>query len=274
MQRTLVLGGGGVTGIAWELGVLEGLRREGVDLGDADVVIGTSAGAVAGALMRTAGIEAGYRTQTEEPVDEIPARLSPLTLLRLGGMLARRGDPATIWRRVGEAASAAQPGDGAERLRVIRRRIGEADWPRETLRITAVDVDDGEFVVFDADSGVSLVDAVAASCAIPLIWPPIRIGRRRHVDGGIRSPANVDLAEGADRVVVLAPTTQAVRREHRIARQLERVGADRRIAISPDPDADRAIGKNPLDPARRVEAAAAGLAQGRRIAAAVAEVWG
>ena len=274
MTRALVLGGGGVTGVAWELGVLEGLRRGGLDLSDADLVIGTSAGSVVGTRITTGPIADAYDDQLRPADGEIAAHLSPTTLLKLGIMLARPGDLSAKWRRVGKAALQAHPESPDARREVIRSRIGEPAWPDRDLRITAVDVDAGEFVVFDRTSGVGLVDAVSASCAVPLVWPPVPIDGTTYVDGGIRSPANADLATGATRLVVLAPQTQAASREHAIARQLERVGAQASLVVSPDGNADKAMGNNVLDPARRGAAAEAGLAQGAGLVEAVAEVWG
>src|SRR4051794_36436289 len=82
--RALVLGGGGVTGIAWELGILKGLADAGVDLTDADLVVGTSAGSVVGAQVTTGRtVEDLYQTQLEPPDHEIGAKLSRLTLMRM-----------------------------------------------------------------------------------------------------------------------------------------------------------------------------------------------
>lgn len=273
MKRALVLGGGGVTGVAWELGVLAGLLAEGVDLTDADVVIGTSAGSVVGTRITTGRLADAYADQLRAPDGELAAKLGATTLIKLGLMLARRGDQATKWRKVGAAAAKAQPGSAEARREVIRSRIGDPDWPDRDLRVTAVDTDRGEFVVFDATSGVSLLDAVAASCAVPLVWPPVQIDGTTYVDGGIRSPANADLAEGADVVVVLAPGTQAVSREHAIGRQLERTGARHTLLVTPDPEAGSAMGSNPLDPAHRKASALTGLRQGATLAQSVARTW-
>ena len=128
-------------------------------------------------------------------------------------------------------------------------------------------------MVFDRDSGVSLLDAVAASCAVPLVWPPVPINGTTYVDGGIRSPANADLAQGADVVVVLAPGTQSLSREHAIARQLERTGANRTLLVAPDARALTEMGSNVLDPARRKAAALTGMRQGLTLAGEVAGVW-
>lgn len=274
MARALVLGGGGVTGVAWELGVLEGLRSSGVDLTVADTVIGTSAGSVVGTRITTGSLSAAYDEQTRPATTEIAARLGPTTLIRLGLLLARPGDEATRWRKVGAAARRAHPEPPDDRLTVIRARIGDTGWPDRDLRITAVDIDRGAFVVFDRTSGVSLLEAVTASCAVPLVWPPVSIAGTTYVDGGVRSPANADLAAGAERVVVLAPQTGAVTRQHRLARQLDRTGAPLTTTVTPDREAIRAMGHNVLDPRRRQAAAAAGLRQGRIAAAPVARVWG
>lgn len=274
MTKTLVLGGGGVTGVAWELGILEGLHRGGLDLTGADTVLGTSAGSVVGTRITTGELDRAYTDQLRPADGEIAAHLSPTTLLKLGIMLARPGDRAAKWRKVGAAARNAHPESAEARLAVIRSRIGEPDWPDRDLRIVAVDVDAGELVVFDRSSGVTLVEAVAASCAVPLVWPPVPIGGTTYVDGGIRSPANADLVAGADSLVVLAPQTQAASREHAIARQVERAAAGRSIVITPDAAADKAMGNNALDPARRAAAAEAGLRQGLTLVHAVGAVWG
>jgi NTE family protein len=273
MTRALVLGGGGVTGVAWELGVLEGLRREGVYLSSAETVIGTSAGAVVGTRIATGDLETAYDEQARPAVHEIASSFGTGTQIRLGIMLARPGHEDAKWRKVGKAARSAHPESGDARLEVIRSRIGDPAWPDRDLRITAVDVDAGRFVVFDRSSEVSLLAAVAASCAVPLVWPPVTIDGTTYVDGGVRSPANADLAAGAERVVVLAPLTRAASREHSLAHQLERTGAGPTLSISPDHEAEKLMGPNALDPARREHAAAAGLRQGKELAERVAAVW-
>jgi NTE family protein len=274
VTRTLVLGGGGVTGVAWEFGILEALRRGGVDLTDADTIIGTSAGSVVATRITTGDLSVAYEDQLRPAHGEIAAKLGPTTLLRLGVMLARPGEQSAKFRKVGAAARAAHPESADARRAVIRTRIGEPDWPDRDLRITTVDVDAGAFVVLDRDSGIGLVDAVTASCAVPLVWPPVTIGGTTYVDGGVRSPANVDLAVGADVLVVIAPQTQSAFREHTLARQVERVGARASLVVTPDHEASRSMGTNALDPSKRRAAAEAGLAQGARLVAEVGGVWG
>ena len=147
-------------------------------------------------------------------------------------------------------------------------------WPERRLLITSVNAATGEFVVFDKDSGVSLVEAVAASCAVPLVWPPITINGQPYIDGGVRSVANVDLAAGYGRVVVIAPLTQALRRVDRPDSQVAALDESvRAVLVSPDRASVAAIGRNPLDPARTVPSARAGRVQALAEAKRVGAVW-
>jgi NTE family protein len=270
-----VLGGGGVTGIAWELGLIAGLSAAGVDLTLADIVVGTSAGSVVSAqILSGAGIEDLYEGQLADATGEIAARMGLVATAQFLMNALWPGDERRGRARLGRAALRARTVPESERRAVIERRLATHVWPQRRLIITAVDAETGEARNFDRDSGVTLVDAVAASCAVPLVWPPITIGGRRYIDGGVRSVANADLAAGADRVVVLAPITIALRRSGGIANQLASLGASvRSIVVSPDSDARRAIGPNSLDPAHRAGSARAGKAQAVTVAAAVGAVW-
>ncbi|WP_445256256.1 patatin-like phospholipase family protein [Nocardioides aurantiacus] len=280
MTRTaLVLGGGGVTGIAWELGLLHGLAEAGVDLGTADLVVGTSAGSVVGAQL-TGGRDLAelYAGQLRPATGELAASLGALTLLRMAPAMLLPGGSRAKRRRVGAMALRAHPpagpGEVEPRVEVIRGRLGDLDWPARDLVVTAVDAASGELVRFTRDSGADLVHAVAASCAVPLVWPPVVVDGRPHVDGGLRSTANADLAAGADRVVVLAPIPRSFSRHTSIAEQLERIAPGRSVVVSPDAQAVADIGRNVLDPAKRADAARTGLRQAAAEVARVAEVWG
>jgi NTE family protein len=278
-QRTaLVLGGGGITGIAWEIGVLAGLARTGVDLTGADLVVGTSAGSVVGAQLTSgADLEVLFARQLEPPTGEQAARMTRSALLRYGlAALRSRGDDVGFRRRIGALALAAERAGltptEQERLDVIGSRLISLDWPDRDLRITAVDAETGEFRVLDRTSGVPLLQAVAASCAVPGVYPPVTIDGRRYVDGGMRSAANADLAEGYDRVVVLAPIPRGMGPLASVDAQV--TGMVARVAVvSPDDAGRRAIGRNVLDPAARAGSARAGRAQATGVAAQVTEVW-
>lgn len=276
--RALVLGGGGVTGVAWEIGVLMGLADAGIDLTHTDVLVGTSAGAVvASQLTGSKALEELYAAQLAPPSGEIAARMGLVATFRFVAAMALPGSPEKARARLGRAAMRARTLPEAERYEVIRSRMSSEVWPeRPHLLITSVNAETGEFVVFDKDSGVSLIDAVAASCAVPLVWPPVTIKGKRYIDGGVRSVANVDLAKGCRRVVVIAPIIQSLRRADRPASQLgmlEREKGVRAALVSPDAVSRAAIGSNVLDPAHRAPSAQAGRAQGVAEGEQIRAVW-
>jgi NTE family protein len=270
----LVLGGGGITGIAWELGILAGLADEGVDLTGADIVVGTSAGSVVGAQVTGELPLADLYASQLEPADaELGGRLSRIAALRLVPPYLLPGSGRDKLARVGRVAHAAHAPGSVDREGVIRSRLPVQDWPERDLRVTAVDAESGEFTVFTRDSGVDLVSAVAASCAVPTVWPPVEIDGRTFMDGGMRSTANVDVADGAERVVVLAPLPRSVSRKASIRAQLERVAPRSWSVVTPDPEALAAFGRNLLDPAKRRVAAEAGMRQSRGLVDQLRRVW-
>jgi NTE family protein len=278
-QRTaLVLGGGGITGIAWEIGVLAGLADAGVDLTGADLVVGTSAGSVVGAQITGGGeLPALFERQLEPPKEERLARMTRSTLARFAwAMFRTRGRDQDFRRRIGTLALAAEKAGltptEEERLAVIGSRLIGQEWPRRPLLITAVDAHSGEFRTFDRDSGVPLVQAVAASCAVPGVYPPVTIDGHRYVDGGMRSAANADLAEGYDRLVVLAPIPRGVGPMTSVDAQVSAMVA-RVAVVSPDAESRTAIGKNVLDPAARAASARAGRAQAVTAVEQITDVW-
>ena len=280
MTRALVLGGGGIAGIAWELGLLSGLAAAGVDVRDADLVVGTSAGSIVGTLVRTgADLEEAYAAQlgpvpaTERAVDFDGAGF----FAAMAGALAGVGSRQEARARIGALALRAQTMPESERRAVIGGRIGSPEWPAARLVVTAIDTADGEFLAIDGDTGIGLLDAVAASCAVPGVYPPITIGDRRFMDGGLRSPTNADLAAGHDRVLVVAPmggfpgSPLGPSLEEEMA-ALRREGEAHLVLA--DEAALAAFGSNPLDPATREPAARAGRAQAGRVAAEVRAAWG
>ena len=275
-RRALVLGGGGVTGIAWETGLIAGLAGLGINLASADVIIGTSAGSVVGADI-TCGQEPGvlYQAQLAPPAPEPAARMGWGVIGRLLWVMSTTRDPVRARARIGNWALAARTVPEADRRKVFEARLPASDWPARMLKVTAVDARTGQFVAFDSTGEASLVDAVGASCAVPGVWPPVTIGDRRFVDGGVRSIANADLAAGYERVVIVAPVAQGIGHitsPRRQAAALTAAGA--RVAlVRPDRAAAHAIGRNVLDVSRRAAAATAGRAQAAAEAAAVRAVW-
>ena len=276
-DKALVLGGGGLTGIAWETGILAGLADHGVDLADADLVVGTSAGSVVGVDVRTGTPLTELFEAQSAPVTptEVYARMGRAVMVRYAIAVSFTRKPLVAGRRVGKVALRARTETEAERRRIFETRMSTLDWPVGDLKITAVETVSGEFTVFDANSGVSLIDAVGASCAVPGIWPPVTINGKRYMDGGMRSATNADLAAGYQRVVVIAPLHQGIGAIASVASQVRKlaVQGSQVVVIKPDSAALQAIGKNVLDPANRPAAAAAGYVQAAAEAPAVAAVW-
>ncbi len=274
-RRALVLGGGGITGIAWMWGILSGLAEAGVDLRDADLVIGTSAGSLVGASV-AAGLdpEERYRAQLAAPDGETGAAVGVRAMLRLATAVLGPPAPQRFRARIGRVALRTPTGPEADRVAVIENGLPVREWPQRALQVTAVDAASGEFRAFDRDDGVPLARAVAASCAVPAVWPPVTALGRRWIDGGVRSPANADLAAGYERVVVLAPLVRGFGTGTGVDAQVAVLRARARVAmVSPDVAALAAIGRNVLDPAKRAAAARAGREQAASVVPDVTSVW-
>ncbi|MGZ4595798.1 MAG: patatin-like phospholipase family protein [Actinomycetes bacterium] len=223
MRVGLVLGAGGLTGTAFHAGVLTALAEDaGWDARDAEIIVGTSAGATAAALMRAGFPPRDYVPRVVgaplsaegdailgnmPPLVQPPAR-SPVRLRPAAGGLAWRL-ARRPWRlRPGVAAAALLPAGtrpvdpGAARLRPLFQ-----GWPTRPLWICAVSLESGRRVVFGRDAQAAVADAVAASCAVPGYYQPVTVGGERFVDGGGWSLLNLDLLAGVglDLVVVSAP---------------------------------------------------------------------
>ena len=280
---SLVFAGGGVAGIAWELGVVQGLLDADPALVDRLLApstrfIGTSAGsAVAAQLAGTTGLAASFAAQLEEETAELGADVDVQELqARFLSAVQGATSPTDALQRIGRLALETPSVDESVRLEVIRSRLADSEWPERDLRITAVEVERGEFVVFDRSSGVDLVDAIAASCAVPGVWPPVTIGGSRYMDGGARSGSNADLAAGSDWVVIVTPlpgvgdpgvgTVPTA--------ELEALGGVPTVIVYADAASIAAFGPNPLDPTTRRASAEAGRAVGRASAARIAAVLG
>ena len=274
MATALVLGGGGITGIAWEIGVVAALRRAGVDLTTAGVIVGTSAGSVVGTLVAT-GVdpEAAVEAQREGAAERAFAVDYALVVQAFSVLFDASLDPADARARVGAMALAADVGDEPDHVDAIAARLPYHDWPARRLVVTAVDAETGAFVAWDKDSGVPLVRAVAASCAVPCVFPPVTVNGRRYVDGGLRSGTNADLVGDADPMVVLAPMA-ALSPLGAPAAELDALRAHASVLlVGADQAALAAFGPNPLDRTRRVAALDAGLAQGTSTVDSVRAVW-
>lgn len=281
MTYALVLAGGGVAGVAWELGVLRGIADTDDGLAarviGADTIIGTSAGSVVGAQITSGtGLPDLYDRQLSGYSAEIAVDMD-LTAMLAGWVDAatQATDDVDRRRRIGALALAADTVDEETRRTAIASRLPGTEWPDRELRITAVDALTGELVVFTRDSGATLLDAVGASCAVPGIWPAVTINGRRYVDGGIRTASNADLAKGADRVLLItpAPPDQPRGWGQDLATELAELAPARVEVVHADQATVEAFGTNPLSPATRGPAARAGRDLGRKVAATIGTLF-
>lgn len=283
-KRALVLAGGGLAGIAWETGILAGIAdvepAAASALLDSDVVLGTSAGStVAAQLGSGLPLEELFARQVSDEAGaaEIHPGVSvdTITELFLDAMLTPGATREQKLQKIGAVAAATDTVAEPVRRAVIEHRLPSHDWPARDLRITGIDIATGELVVFDRASGVGLVDAVTASCAVPGAWPPVTIGDRRYMDGGVRSTVNMSAVTDCDTAIALVPSGTDTPSPWGSA-TVEEVAAfaGSTLAVFADTDALEAFGPNPLDPACRAPSAHAGRAQGRREARRVADFLG
>jgi NTE family protein len=278
----LVLAGGGLAGIGWETGILRGIADEAPEtakaLLDLDVFVGTSAGStVAAQLGSGLGLDILFDRQTAASSTELnpDVGIDEIADLFVTAMLTPNTTTAEKLQKIGAVALSTQTVTEPVRRNVIAQRLPSHDWPDRVLRITAIDTATGELVMFDRNSGVGLVDAVAASCAVPGVWPPVTIGERRYMDGGVGSSVNMVLANDCDVAVVLVPSGKSAPSPFGdgAAEEVEALGGSA-FGVFADDESIAAFGPNPLDPACRKPSALAGREQGRRIAAAVTDFLG
>ena len=279
MTRALVLGGGGVAGIGWELGILQGLADADIDVTDADLLVGTSAGSAVAAQL-TSGFPLNQLYQRQLSADlltsEINTSFDPEELMReMGAAFADNQPGPELFRAVGMYALRARTVPESVRRPVIERRLPSHDWPDRDLRIAAIDAVSGKPRVFTSRDEVELVDAVTASCAVPGVWPPVTIQGSKYIDGGIRSGINLDLAAGCDPIVVIAPMPEMPFIAPDVVAAAESVRAAARIVtINATEVSLGAMGTNPLDPTTAKPAAMAGRLQAAAHVEAVRAVWG
>jgi len=271
-KRALVLGGGGTVGIAWETGVINGLRNADVDVTSADLIIGTSAGSVVGTQVALGMPIDGLLAAQLAPLDEThdrPVAVDPQYFAAVAQKLSlAKNVTSELLTEVGTLALSAPTGDEAEYLQRFEL-LHNAAWPERRLVITAVDAQSGEFRGLDREGGAPLREAVAASCSVPGIFPPVTIGGRRYIDGGMRSGTSADLAQGYDVVLIIEPIGSSAEGMGGAAqRDMEREIAQLREAgslvdvILPDEETLDVFGVNLMDTSRRIEAARTGVRQG------------
>ncbi len=286
MTRALVLSGGGPVGIGWEAGVVSGLAAQGVDVSLADYILGTSAGSVVGAQIAL-GRDVSEISQRMRANAASPSRPRPgATGEQMQGLmqafmeLFTSTEPDQVKRaKIGAFALEATTMSEEEFLTTFGH-LADAGWPKR-YACTAVDALTGEFVVWDEAAGAPLVRAVATSCSVPGIFPPITIDGRRYIDGGMRSGTNADLAKGHERVLILSlmnPESMRgplARLGSAIEAELTTIGdAGGTVeVVYPDPDAASAMGVNLMDPSMVIPAVEAGERQGKLVADELGGFW-
>lgn len=276
--KALVLAGGGLFGIGWETGMIRGLEASGLSLSDSNLVIGTSAGAVVGTNLRQDGsMSASYErfTHVDDESTEIGVDFDPVEYMKqLSELRSTSKNRKQFLQSVGKWAVSAKTVSEDTRLHVIAKRLSGTTWPQQLLAITCVDAATGELEVFTVGSKIPLVQAVAASCAIPGIWPATTINDRKYFDGGLRSTANADLAAGFERILILLPSSTEESRSDIDAeiRELETLGCDVMLLVPNRASLTTAKG-NPLDPACLSPSAKAGYQQGTNMSEMVNPFW-
>jgi NTE family protein len=296
VTRALVLGGGGPVGVAWEVGLAAGLEQEDVRLADADLFVGTSAGSIVGAMLAlgrpTAELLAAQHAIAGE---EAPAGttdgafdLAPL-VQEFIKLYTSEAPPQQLRADIGRFALGAKVALTEEAWLATfenNELIAMGAWPAKPYTCTAIDAETGEFVTWSKDSGVPIARAIASSCAVPGIFPPVTLNGRRYIDGGMKSATNAELAAGHDRVIVVSVTAGMERAANAfpaIAARLKQRMDDELGAITskggevemiiPDDESQAAFGTNLMDFNRRGEIADAGLRQGKLEAARLREFW-
>jgi NTE family protein len=287
----LVLGGGGSTGNAWLIGIVAGLFEAGLDVTNADLIIGTSAGATAAAQITGATPPELLANILDSGAPSRPAGAgggrppgSPVAnhMEKTAAIIGASSDLADMRRKMGAAALDVDAGsDGewtAQWRATVAPRLPRQDWPQQRLVLTAVDARTGEGIGFDREDRVALVDAVAASTAG---GPhPYRIGNDRYIDGGYRTNAeNADLATGFEHVLVLSPFGGRSRMPAEwgthLATQVDTLRAQGSAVetIFPEAEFEHLFGPNGMDLSLRPAAARAGRDQGKARAEQLAGFW-
>ncbi len=282
IRRALVLVGGGYVASSWEIGLVAGMVDAGLDVRDADLFVGTSAGARV-ALDLTSGkpLDDFYQERvTSNGPPQLPAPGIDWARIRTGVDEAKQaaGSSTDILRRIGALALASADGEASDRRELVASQLPVTAWPEQRVLIAALDAETGERRAFDRDSGIDVVDAIVATTAF-FGSPPVFFEGHPFIDGGYYSSDNADLAIGYDRVLILAlrappNAMRLIPLEDGVA-ALRNAGAEVEI-IHPDEETLAAIAPTggQMNPASGKPAAIAGRLQGQRsVSERIASFW-
>lgn len=280
-----MLGGGGITGAAYEMAALMTIRlATGWDPNQAEVVVGTSGGAFVTALVRNDALTLDSLVRPGDDREAVAERIRRHVFTRNGGV--RVGS----WVRHGIVPGIRDPGltlflgsparyDAGGLTDWVKSQIGERageTWPHQPTAIVAYEVQDRCRTVFGTEAApeVGIAHAVAASSAIPVLFRPYPIDKRLYVDGGVASGTHADVVLGSDKpldlVLILAPMAAEVqrRRARFHEKMFDRVGQRSLseeialiktawpdcdvVALSPSPSVQNSMRPNPMDASRAV----------------------
>jgi NTE family protein len=272
-------------GIGWEAGLLVGLADNGVDLKKADAMIGTSAGSVVGFTVASGGDLTAVTSLVRganQPASATPPPAAANAQQQLDQLIATLSEAAAnpdraekVRAEMGRMALAADTISEAQWLDMFSAFAG-ADWPA-AFSCTAASTEDGSFQVWDKAAGVDPQLAIASSCAVPGVFPPVRIGEARWMDGGVRDILNADVAAGHDVVLAVSclllelppelstPALDALFAATRARLDSLRAGGSRVETIVPGQEMLEvsAAGANLMDFTRTADAYETGLRQGK-----------
>lgn len=279
MDFGLVLGGGGMIGVGWETGLLEGCAEAGVDLTRAKILVGTSAGSIVGAQLCEGGLaNAPQRPKAsgDGPPGDVFAHLPQEAATEVfATWIKMTGPNATTAKRIGELACQTE-NDGEALVAVMSARGHE--WQPKDLRIVAVSTRSGERRVFDRNSGVAIGRCISASSAVPGMFAPVDIEGARYMDGQVHSGTNADLLaqDAVELVVIVAPTCQVTANrlgavaEACLRAEVETLEAagKRVVTVMPMAQDKEAYGSSLMDATHVESAKEAGRKQGRAVAEA------
>ena len=280
-KTALVLGGGGMLGVSWSTGIVAGLSDAGVDVIGADRIIGTSAGSIVSAQIaegQTLEEMVEWHHAPRDP-DAIELNLE-MDLPNLMAIFAKWAAFTEMTpencAEIGAMALASKTVDEDRWIDSFKDQI-DAGWPDRDMILTAVDAESGVFQKWTRDSGVPLHQAIASSCSVPGIFPPVSINGRRYQDGGVRSATNADVAAGFDTVLIVAPIGARSDGIDPLSNKLATAEAEALRAagasvelVFPDEGSQEAMGINRMDSSRRGLCVDAGREQGRSLAAKIA----
>lgn len=276
MEKALVLGGGGITGMAWEAGILAGLNENDVQFNHADVVLGTSAGSFIGSLLVNGyDMKSYYQYLAQHKDKNDQAKLSKDLYRRWVSAVIDGGeDEVKVAKLFGEIAKDVKPViTSSERQKAVKVRLKDSQWQSQ-LKIAALDIETGQLKLFSQQDGISLMEAVTASGAVPGLWPTVEFKGHLYMDGGFVNSANAMAVKEAKHIVVIAPLTQKQGKLQSVREDVEDLEKTQQVTlITPNEKCKEVIGNNIYDATNLEEIGRKGYEQGLKIAKHIDKVW-